>query len=76
MLEEYKYEGLAADDRWQNQEVLVNQHPVTTRARRGDLIRVVRYVEDRHGLHVRAFRMTLQHELKGGNKNLKNCSIS
>ena len=41
------------------QEIFLEQHPVTTRARRGDLIRVIRYVEDRHGLEVRDFQMTL-----------------
>ena len=47
---------------WQfdlKQEVFVEQHPLITRARRGDLIRVIRYVEDRHGLEVRDFQMTL-----------------
>ena len=37
----------------------MEQHPLITRARRGDLIRVIRYVEDRHGLEVRDFQMTL-----------------
>ena len=50
---------------WQfdlKQEVFVEQHPVITRARRGDLIRVIRYVEDRHGLVVRDFQMILLHK--------------
>ena len=38
------------------------QHPLITRARRGDLIRVVIYVEDRHGLEVRDCQMTLLHK--------------
>ena len=38
---------------WQfdlKQEVFVEEHPVITGARRGDLIRVMRYVEGRHGI--------------------------
>ena len=56
------YKALAPEDKWQNQEVLLEQHPVISKAQRGDLIRVVRYVEGRHGRHgldVRAFKMTL-----------------
>ena len=56
------YKALAPEDKWQNQEVLLEQHPVISKAQRGDLIRVVRYVEGRHGrhgLHVRTFKMTL-----------------
>ena len=50
---------------WQfdlKQEASVEQHPVITEARRGDLIRVMRYVEGRHGLEVRDFQMTLLHK--------------
>ena len=50
---------------WQfdlKREVFVEQHPVITGARRGDLIRVMRYVEDRHMLEVRDFQMTLLHK--------------
>ena len=61
MLEEYHYKGLVAGFRYQKQEVLVEKHPVITGARRGDLIRVIRYVEDRHGLGVQSFQMTLLH---------------
>ena len=53
-------------DTWQfdlKQEVVVEQqHPLITRAGRGDLIRVMIYVEDRHGLEVRDFQMTLLHK--------------
>ena len=44
------------------QEVLVEEHPVITEARRGDLIRVLRYVEGSHNLEVRDFQMTLFHK--------------
>ena len=37
----------------------MEQHPVITRARPGDLIRVIRYLEHRHGIEVRDFQMTL-----------------
>ena len=51
---------------WQfdlKQEVVVEeQHPLLTRARCGDLIRVMIYVEDRHGLEVRNCQMTLLHK--------------
>ena len=70
------YAALAPGDRWQKQEVFVENHPVITRARRGDLIRVILYVEDRQWLHVRAFQMTLLHELKKEEKMSKNCNIS
>ena len=56
------YKALAPEDKWQNQEVLLEQHPVISKAQRGDLIRVVSDVEARHGRHgldVRAFKMTL-----------------
>ena len=62
VLEETLYKALAPEDKWQNQEVLLERHPVISRAQRGDLIRVVSDVEarhGRHGLHVRAFKMTL-----------------
>jgi len=62
VLEENLYKALAPEDKWQNQEVLLEQHPVISKAQRGDLIRVVIYLEGRHGrhgLHVRAFKMTL-----------------
>ena len=42
----------------------MEKHPVITRVRRGDLIRVIRYVEDRYGLHIRAFQVTLLQEFK------------
>ena len=38
------------------------QHPLLTRARHGDLIRVVIYVEDWHGLEIRDCQMTLLHK--------------
>ena len=44
------------------QEVSVEEHPVITGARRGDLIRVLRYAENRHNLEVRDFQMTLFHK--------------
>ena len=47
---------------WQfdlKQEVFVEQHPLITRARPGDLIRVIRYLEHRHGIEVQDFQMTL-----------------
>ena len=50
---------------WQfdlKQEVSVEQHPLITRAHRGDLIRVMIFVEDRHGLEVRDCQMTLLHK--------------
>ena len=50
---------------WQfdlKQEVVLEQHPLITRACRGDLIRVVIYVEDRHGLEVRDCQMTILHK--------------
>ena len=50
---------------WQDnhkQEVLVEQHPLITRAHRGDLIRVMLYVEDRHRLQVQDCQMTLLHK--------------
>ena len=40
----------------------MEQHPVITGARCGDLIRVIRYVEDRHKLEVRDFQMTILHK--------------
>ena len=61
VLEEYHYKGLVAGFRYQKQEVLVEKHPVITGARRGDLIRVIRFVEDRHDLGVQSFQMTLLH---------------
>ena len=39
----------------------MEKHPEVTGARRGDLIRVIRYVEDRHDLGVQSFQMTLLH---------------
>ena len=50
---------------WQfdhKQELFVEQHPLITGARRGDLIRVLRYAENRHNLEVRDFQMTLFHK--------------
>ena len=70
------YPALVPDHMWQKQEVFVENHPVITRARRGDLIRVILYVENRHWLHVRAFQMTLLHDLKKEEKMSKNCKIS
>ena len=40
----------------------MEEHPVITEARRGDLIRVLRYVEGSHNLEVRDFQMTLFHK--------------
>ena len=40
----------------------MEQHPVISGARRGDLIRVMRFVEERHRLEVRDFQMTLLHK--------------
>ena len=40
----------------------MEEQPLLTRARRGDLIRVMVYVEDRHGLEVRDCQMTLLHK--------------
>ena len=40
----------------------MEEHPVITGARRGDMIRVMRYVEGHHGLEVRDFQMTLFHK--------------
>ena len=76
MLDDFKHAAMAPDDMWRKQEVFVENHPVITRARCGDLIRVIRYVKDRHGLHVRAFQMTLLHQWKKEEKMLKNCNIS
>ena len=85
MLEEYQYEGLARERGFEKQEVLVEQHPVITRAHRGDLIRVIRYVNDTHGLIVKDFLMTLLHKspksekgghLLGAQEKLKRCNIS
>ena len=61
---------------WQNQEFIVEEHPVITQARNGDLIRVIRHVKGIGGigkyemgaLKVRAFRMTLQHKSIEGSK--------
>ena len=53
--------GLAEEYGFRKQEVFVEHHPVITRARRGDLIRVIRYVKDTHGLSVKDFKMTLLH---------------
>ena len=50
---------------WQldlKQEVFVEQHPLISTARRGDLIRVMIFVEDRHGLQVRDCQMTILHK--------------
>ena len=49
-------------DKYQRQEIFEEEHPVIRRAHRGDLIRVIRYVPDRHGLKVRAFQITLFHK--------------
>merc|ERR1719370_1850683 len=39
-------EDIIVEDRgWQNQEVFVEEHPVITQARNGDLIRVIRHVK-------------------------------
>ena len=40
----------------------MDQHPLISAARRGDLIRVMIFVEDRHGLQVRDCQMTLLHK--------------
>ena len=76
MLDAYKYAAMAPVVNYERQEVFVENDPVITRARRGDLIRVILYVENRHWLHVRAFQMTLLHELKKEEKMSKNCNIS
>ena len=50
---------------WQfdlKQEVFVEEHPVITGARRGDLIRVMRYVGQSERFEVRDFQMTLLHK--------------
>merc|ERR1711971_1407014 len=50
---------------WQDnhkQEFSVEQHSLTTGARRGDLIRVMIFVEGRYGLQVRDCQMTLLHK--------------
>ena len=62
----WRYPGCPDDlATWQfdlKQELVVEeQHPLITRARCGDLIRVMVYVEDRHGLEVRDCQMTLLH---------------
>ena len=73
------------DRRWQNQEVIVEEHPVITQARNGDLIRVIRHVsrirDGRGGmemgaLKVRAFRMTLQHKSIEGQREANRISCS
>ena len=40
----------------------MEEHPVISGARRGDMIRVMRYVEGHYGLKVRDFQMTLFHK--------------
>ena len=40
----------------------MEQHPLITQARRGDLIRVMIYVEEWHGIEVRDCQMTLLHK--------------
>ena len=71
VLEEYQYRGQAPErgytdcSSWQNnhkQEVSVEQHPLITQARRGDLIRVMIYVENWYGLQVQDCQMTLLHK--------------
>ena len=72
------------DRRWQNQEVFVEEHPVITQARNGDLIRVIRHVKGIGGigsyemgaLKVRAFRMTLQHKSIEGEREANRISCS
>ena len=72
------------DRRWQNQEVFVEEHPVITQARNGDLIRVIRHVKGIGGigsyemgaLKVRAFRMTLQHKPFEGQRKVNKNSCS
>ena len=78
MLDAYKYAAMAPVDQgnYERQEVFVENHPVITRARRGDLIRVILYVENMQWLHVLAFQMNLLHELKKEEKMSKNCNIS
>ena len=62
----WRYPGKPNDlPAWQfdlKQEVFVEQHPLISTARRGDLIRVMIFVEDRHGLQVRNCKMTLLHK--------------
>ena len=72
------------DRGWQNQEVIVEEHPVITQARNGDLIRVIRHVKGIGGigkyemgaLKVRAFRMTLQHKSIEGQREVNKNSCS
>ena len=84
MLEKFEYTSLAfyGVDSWQNQEVFVEEHPVITQARNGDLIRVIRHVKpidessEEGALAVRAFRMTLQHKSIEGQKEVKKNTCS
>ena len=92
MLEKFEYTSLAfyGVDSWQNQEVFVEEHPVITQARNGDLIRVIRHVKgldendienfyessEVGALAVRAFRMTLQHKSIEGQKEVKKITCS
>ena len=78
-------EDIIVEDRgWQNQEVFVEEHPVITQARNGDLIRVIRHVKGIGGigsyemgaLKVRAFRMTLQHKPIEGQREVNKNSCS
>ena len=70
------------DREGQNQEVIVEEHPVITQARNGDLIRVIRHVKGIGGigkyemgaLKVRAFRMTLQHKSIEGQREANRIS--
>ena len=62
VMEQYQYKGLAAGYRYQKQEVFVEEHPVITGARRGDLIRVMRYVEGGHRIYVWDFQMSVFHK--------------
>ena len=75
---------IVEDRSWQNQEVIVEEHPVITQARNGDLIRVIRHVKGIGGigkyemgaLKVRAFRMTLQHKSIEGQREANRISSS
>ena len=82
-LSEYNSEKLTSGQ-------IVEEHPVITQARNGDLIRVIRHVKgigeknienfyessEVGALAVRAFRMTLQHKSIKGHKEVKKITCS
>ena len=62
-VEELQEEWWRQEPKFQKREVFVEQHPVINLARLGDLIRVMSYVEDAHGLvEIRAFQISLLHK--------------